>query len=121
MAECDGTEPVEDDETLFRRVPVNPKYYNPEIDPLPTPLAFRPREDDKTGLSVSRAKYTTMFDVVGNPRDKSFYVAVLVAGSLGERGIRVEPAPEPGDPGHVELPDLRYDNRSSREAEEWQV
>ena len=121
MADHDGTEPIEDDERLFRRVPVNPRYFDPAVDPRPTPLAFRPRNEDATGLSLSRAKYKTMEEVAANPRGSSYYVAVLIAGELRARGIRVEPNPVPGDPGHAELPDLRYDNRSTDQAEEWQV
>ena len=121
MADGDGTEPIEDDEQLYRRVPVNPQYFNPDVDLYPTPLAFRPRNEDTTGLSLSRAKYKTMQEVAANPRGRPYYVAVLIAGELRARGIRVEPNPVPGDPGHAELPDLRYDNRSTDQAEEWQV
>ena len=121
MADADGTEPIEDDERLYRRLPIHPKYFDPAVDPAPTPFAFRPREEDDTGLSVSRAKYKTVEDVAANPRGKQYYVAILEAGELRRRGIRVVPKPLDGDPGHAELPDLRYDNRTTAEAEEMQV
>lgn len=121
MADADGTEPIEDDERLYRRVPVRPEYHDPAVDTQPSPLAFNPRPDDTTGLSLSRAKYKSMSEVAANPHGKRFYVAVLVAGAMRARGIAVVPKPLPGDPGHAEIPGLRYDNRRSDTAEEWKV
>ena len=121
MTDAGGTEPVEDNERLYRRVPIHPRYFDPAVDPQPTPFAFRPREEDTTGLSLSRAKYKSLNEVAANPRGKRYYVAVLVAGALRARGMEVVARPLPGDPGHAEIPELRYDNRASQQAEEWQV
>lgn len=121
MANADGTEPVEDEERLYRRVPIHPQYFDHAVDAHPTPFAFRPRQEDSTGLSVYRAKYKSMNEVAANSRGKRYFIAVMVVGALRARGIEVEPRPLPQDPGHAEIPGLRYDNRSTQQAEEWQV
>jgi len=110
----EGTEPIEDDEELYRRIPVS--RYDPEIDPCPSRRAFRPHEYDTNGLSVFRAKYKKPQEVARNDRGKRYYVAVLRAGDLRACGIEVVPSPiPPDDLGHAELPGLRYDNRRETE------
>ena len=117
---ADGTEPIDDDELLYRRVPLS--HFNESNDPKLTPQTFRPRQDDTTGLSVSRAKYKSIEQVAQNPRDKQYYVAVLRAGDLRAYGISVEPRSKPPDDlGHAELPGLTYDHRRDDSVEEWIV
>ncbi|MDP6547074.1 MAG: hypothetical protein QGH60_24120 [Phycisphaerae bacterium] len=117
---ADGTEPIDDDELLYRRVPL--QYFDESNDPKLSPKTFRPRSDDITGLSVSRAKYKSVEQVAQNSRDKRYYVAVLRAGDLRTHGILVEPKPKPPDDlGHAELPGLTYDHRKDDSVEEWQV
>jgi hypothetical protein len=82
-------------------------------------MAFRPRESDTTGLSISRAKYLAP-DRLPNPRGKPYYVAVLKAGDLRAMGITVVSKPVPDNLGHAELSDLTWANRSSDSAEEKQ-
>ncbi len=53
----DGTEPIDDMEILYRRIPVSQGYYDPKVDSKPSPLAFKPTKSDTTGLSLYRAKY----------------------------------------------------------------
>ena len=105
----DGSEPILDDEILYRRVPT--LWYSPEtgLDPE----AFHPHKtEDHTGLSLSRAKYKTPSEAARSPRPgKSYYVAVLKASDMRRHGIRVDPRPRPGDPGHSELPDLNSGSR----------
>ena len=116
----DGTEPIDDDELLYRRVPL--PYFDASSDPKPTPQAFSPREDDTTGLSVSRARYKSIEQVAQNPRGKHYHVAVLRAGDLRNHDISVVPSPKPpDDPGHAELPGLTYDRRGDDAVEEWKV
>lgn len=117
----DGTEPIADDEILYRRVPVQPEYYNPALDSKPRPEAFRPRKDDTTGLSVYRAKYKSIEDVAENPRGKRYYVAVMRATDLREHGIKVLPRPVPDDPGHAEIPSITHENRRTPAAREQQL
>lgn len=60
MAAPDGTDPIADDEVLYRRIPVSQNWFDPQIDSQPSPQAFHPTSRDATGLSLYRAKYTTL-------------------------------------------------------------
>lgn len=116
-----GTEPVADDELLYRRIPVSQRWYDPQVDPCPSPEAFRPTPNDATGLSVYRGKYKTVEEAARGLEGKSYYVAVLRAGDLRANGIDVVPRPKEGDPGHAELPGLTYENRKMDKVLEWKV
>lgn len=119
MGVDDGTEPVADDELLYRRVSVPSGWYSPETGLKAN--AFAPHKtEDATGLSVDRAKYKTIEQAAKGRAGKSNYVAVLRAGDLRQRGIEVVPRPQPGDPGHAELPDLNSDNRKTDRTRELQ-
>ena len=118
---ADACEPITDDEELYRRIPVSQNYYDPSISEPPSPKAFRPRKPDETGLSIQRAKFASVEEICTNDGGRRYYVAVLRAGDLRERGIEVVPRPERGSPGHAELPRLRYENRRNTECEELQV
>ena len=116
MAELDldGTEPIDDDELLYRRIPVSREWYaNNEL----LPEAFDPRPDEHTGISIYRAKYKTLEEAAKGPGKKGYYVAVLRAGDLKNHGIQVVPRPIlPDDPGHAELPELTAENRDTDSA-----
>ena len=112
----DDSEPIEDDELLYRRVQL--VHFDPSQGPCPSPQAFRATAHDETGVSVFRAKFTTVEDVVRNDRGKSYYVAVLRAGNLRANCIDVVPKPQEDRPGHAELPGLTYENRKSDTSEE---
>ena len=112
-----GEEPVDDDEIIYRRIPLS--RFDAEKR-LVAVHAFNPRDADTTGLSVTRAKYhPTIEDVARNPRGSKYYVAVLKVTELRARGIDVVPRPlhaeDPQhpeyDPGHAELPQITYDKR----------
>jgi hypothetical protein len=110
----DGTEPIADEELLYRRVPASMGWYSPGAEL--NSQAFAPRSDDVTGLSVSRAKYKSIEDAAKGRPGKSYYVAVLRAGDLRQNGIEIVPRPRPpDDPGHAELPDLNSSNRKADE------
>ena len=118
----DGTEPIADEEELYRRIPVSPNWYDPAVDSHPSPRAFRPIDEDKSGLSLYRAKYKSIRQVAENLRGKRYYVAVLRAGALREYGIKVVPKPiPPHDLGHAEIPSLTYTNRKEQRAVEQQL
>ena len=121
MAHADGTEPIDDEELLYRRIPASQDWYDPSKEPNLAVPAFRPRKYDTTGISLSRAKYKSLREAAQNPRGKSCYIAVLRAGDLRSAGIEVVPRPEDGDPGHAEIPSLNYENRKSDQAKEWIV
>lgn len=106
----DGSEPIADEELLYRRVPASTGWYSPESGLKPE--AFAPHKiHDATGLSLSRGKYKSAEDAALGQPGKSYYVVVLHAADLRGQGIAVEPQPLPGDPGHAELPGLNSDNR----------
>ena len=121
MLPLDGTEPIDDDEFLYRRIPVSQNWYDPQVDSRPSPEAFRPTQFDKTGLSLSRGKYKSIEDAARGMEGKKYYIAILRAGDLRAIGIPVEPRPQPNDPGHAEIPGLTYDNRKTDRALEWKV
>ena len=56
----DGSEPIADHEIPYRRIPAASGFYDPLVDPNPSPMAFRPTTQDTTGLSLSRAKYKSV-------------------------------------------------------------
>ena len=118
MPASEGTESVADDEFLYRRIPVSMSWYSGEN---LSPEAFAPRKDETTGISLYRAKYKSIDEAARGLGKKGYYVAVLRAGDLRERGIEAEPRPGPGDPGHVELPQLTSENRLAPESQERQV
>jgi hypothetical protein len=121
MISPDGTEPIDDDEFLYRRIPVSQNWYDPRVDSRPSPEAFKPTQYDDTGLSLSRSKYKSVEEAARGMEGKKYYVAVLRVGDLRAEGIPVEPRPKPGDPGHAEIPGLTYDNRKTDRAVEWKT
>jgi hypothetical protein len=108
-----GHEPIGDGEILYRRIPVSMGWYDTHG---LSPEAFEPRDDEKTGISVFRAKYKSLEEAANGKSKKGYYIAVFRAGDLRANGIEVMPRPEADDPGHAELPNLTCDNRNTNEA-----
>lgn len=107
---ADRAEPIDDDELLYRRIPM--AWHDPSIDERPSPQAFRPRKDDTSGLSLTREKYHTPEEAAALGRaGNKYYVAIVRAGDLRAKGIRVEPDPAVDDRGHAVLPDLTHVTR----------
>lgn len=117
----DGSEPIADDEILYRRIPASSGFYDPDVDSSPSPLAFRPTQLDTTGLSLSRAKYKTLEQAGQGREGKQYYVAVLRAGELRRLGMEIVPRPLDDDLGHCEIADLTFANRKSMPFAEWQA
>jgi hypothetical protein len=113
MPPDDGTEPVADDELLYRRIPVSMGWYSGGT---VSPEAFDPRPDETTGISVFRAKYKSIADAGIGKSKKGYYVAVLCASELRQNEIEIEPRPLEGEPGHAELPGLTCENRLTTES-----
>ena len=113
----DGTEPITDDEILYRRSNTSEKHFNPESGEPISPKAFKPHRDrDKTGLSVFRAKYVNPYKLCDDGSGRRFWVISLCAGDLRRHGIEVIPRPsKQAGPGHAELPGLHSDNRKKTE------
>jgi hypothetical protein len=120
MPELDDTIPIGDDELVFRRVPVSMNWYG-ESAGL-SPLAFRPRDNDETGLSVVRGEpYNTLAEAARGPSKKGYFIAVLRAGDLRKQGLVVEPKPIAGVSGHAEITSLTRANRATDEAKSMMV
>lgn len=117
----DGSEPIADHELLYRRIPAATGFYDPQVDPNPSPLAFRPTQQDTTGLSLTRAKYKSLEQAARGREGKQYYVAVLRAGELRRLGMDVVPRPVADDPGHCEIAELSFANRKAMPFAEWQA
>jgi len=109
MASPDGNEPIADDELLYRRIPASTNWYSEAV---LSPMAFRPHgERDVDGISLWRAKHTSIDQAARGRPGKEYYVAVLRAGDLAAHGIEVTATPKRGEPGHASLPALNSENR----------
>ncbi|NQV25669.1 MAG: hypothetical protein HQ518_15025 [Rhodopirellula sp.] len=113
--------PIEDDEILYRRIPVSREWYvNGELHPE----AFGPRKDEHSGISVYRKRFKSLEDVAQGKSRKGYFVVSLRVSDLKTCGITVEPRPEVEDgwdDAHAELPGLNAANRKTDEAEELQA
>jgi hypothetical protein len=118
MSECDGTEPVAEDEILYRRVPVSMGWCS-ETDVSPN--AFDPRDDETTGISIYRAKYKSIEAAAKGRSKRGYFIVVFRASDLLRAGIRIEPRPLLDDIGHAELPQLTSQTRDSDEAKSFMV
>lgn len=112
-----GSEPVDDDELLYRRIPESLGWYDRATGIL-SAEAFGPHKTrDATGLSLARAKYKSIEEAALGQPGKSYFVAVLRAGDLRQQGIEIVPRPDVGagqwDPAHAELPDLNSEVRKA--------
>ncbi len=119
-----GSDPIEDDEFLYRRVPASMDWYDANSDDL-RPEAFGPHKTrDNTGLSVTRANRKSIKEAARGQPGKSYYVAIFRAGSLREQGIEVVPRPnlpnDEYDPAHAELPELNSGTRKESQTLQWQ-
>ncbi len=113
------TEPITDDELLYRRVPASTQWYDPTTGVL-NAQAFAPHKHrDATGLSVVRAKHKSIEEAAAGQSGKTYYVAVLRVADLRDSGIEVIQTP-PDDPAHAELPSLNGGNRKADETLERQ-
>src|SRR5262245_62167982 len=104
-------EPVGDQEFILRRV--HKSHYR---DGLPTPIqrvAFRPNENDTTGLSVYRARFVSLYsDVLQAVREEKrgqYYISRLSVRALRRLSMTVVPDPNPEDiRGHCIIPELSW-------------
>ncbi len=119
MPDAEPSTHVDDGELILRRIPINPGWYNPASGEI-SHLAFRPRRDDVTGLSVTRAKsdshpefLTPAQDAALGTNASGYYVAVLRVGDLRSHDINVVAKSEQRNSGHAELALLAYDARRS--------
>jgi hypothetical protein len=105
----DAAPPIDPDEFLLRRIPVQKGYYDPEKAPPVEAGAFRPNPNDIDGISIYRERLLSVSALVAGT-DKAasgFTIARLVARDLLALGFTLEPKQEEGDlPGHVIVPEI---------------
>jgi hypothetical protein len=108
MSPGDGSEPIADDEVVFRRISDRSGWYNPSLDRPVAWEAFRPNENDVRGLSVWRAKYISAPEAAarGARPGRRYFVLRMRVGRLRTAGVQVEPSPAEGGPGHATLANL---------------
>lgn len=115
MSPANGTEPLTDDELLYRRIPASQNWYTESV---LSPEAYRPhKKQDIDGLSLWRAKHKSLEEVAHEGRPgREYYVAVLRVADLREHGVQVVATANTGGVGHVSLPALNAENRRTPEA-----
>jgi hypothetical protein len=120
----DGTEPLDDDETVYRRI--LPEWARDPADGRPMLVAFRPTDDDHDGLSFVRAKYASAREAARGRRQR-YCVACLRVRDIRAIGLNI--VPEPLEPvadeppaariGHCRVPELNTACRGSEREYEW--
>jgi len=107
---ADQTAPVTDDESVYRRV--HRSFFRGDLQPCLQPFAFRPNQNDTTGLSVFRASFLRPEDTLANvdpARRNEYYVACLNVADLRALALTVVAEPDPqGPPGHAIIPELNW-------------
>jgi hypothetical protein len=109
--------PIDDDEILFRRIPVSMGWY---ANGLLSSEAFAPRRDEHSGISVYRKRFRSLEEVAQGKSKLGYYVVSLRVADLRKAGIEVVPqpvVPEGWDDAHAELPGLNTNNRRTNSAE----
>ncbi len=106
----DEQDPVDDSEFVYRRIPR--AYYDATLAIPVQREAFRPTENDTTGLSVFRAQFAHPLDTLATvdpAKAKDYYVARLSVRDLRKLGLTVAPNPlADGPPGHAIIPELKW-------------
>ena len=112
MAVVAENDPVESEESILRRIPENPQFYNPELLVPITPGAFRPTEADTDGLSVTRNLFCTPKQLAAKHRNPNrCFVARILVERVRALAIEVipDPKPCPVPRGHALIPELFHD------------
>lgn len=115
----DELDPVDDNEFVYRRIP--PVYFDAVLGMRVQREAFRPTEQDTTGLSVLRARFAKPLDTLANlseDKAKKYYVARISVADIRKLGLTVTSDPiTGGPPGHAVIPELsweRYEGAKDR-------
>lgn len=110
----DGTEQVEKDELIYRRVLDKTGFYKPDRPHPLSPKAFRPVPRDIDGISVTRANYVGRDPLAAaalGEAGRNYYIIEIRAGDLEAIGLTVQPSPiPPDDLGHAVIPLLNIAN-----------
>jgi hypothetical protein len=121
-----GAAPIDPDEPILRRIPINPGYYSPTKAPPVERGAFVPRPIDVDGLSFYLEREISPAELVAavqNARCR-FVVARMRASDIYGLGLSLVTTMEPGDlPGHMIVPEINfatYHDRAQRQRmKEW--
>lgn len=103
--------PVDASEFVYRRI--HRSFLDPALELRVQPAAFRPNENDRTGLSVFRARFVqpagTLANVLESKRAE-YVIARIAVEQLTRLGLTVIPEPDlTGPPGHAIIPELAWD------------
>jgi hypothetical protein len=104
----DEHQPVDEREFVYRRI--HRAYYQAGL-PIPIqPAAFRPNQNDISGLSLFRAAFVQPADTLASieaSKRINYYVARIAVQDLDRLGLTVVPDPDPDGPlGHAIIPEL---------------
>jgi hypothetical protein len=106
----DEHQPVAANEFVYRRI--HRIYYTAGLLMPIQAAAFRPSQQDTTGLSVFRAAFLQPADTLANlgaSKRNEYYVARIAVQDLYQLGLTVVPEPDPaGPPGHAVIPELGW-------------
>lgn len=107
-------EHVSREDVLYRRIPASIGAYNASGLAI---KAFSPNQNDTGGLSVSHSRNgRTAQDEGSEGRSgKDYYVAVIDRRTVELLGIQLEDRPVEGNPSHVEIVQLTYEAKKSKE------
>ena len=108
----DSPELFDEGEFVYRRI--HRSFVQSELPLSIQPAAFRPNENDKTGLSVFRARDVQAADTLETvpiAKRGEYLVARLAVRDLLRLGLTVVDDPDPdGPPGHSVIPELSWNS-----------
>jgi len=110
MSAADGSEPIADDEFVYRRVPASVGFYNPISDRPVQWITFKPNERDVSGISVWRSKHVSPEDAARTHArpGKAYYVIRLKTRDLRRLGAEIAATPDEGGTGHASITNLSW-------------
>lgn len=116
----DERDPVDHSEFVYRRI--HRSFFTAGAPTPVWPWAFRPNQNDATGISVFRASFATPTSILADvdpTKVDDYYIARLSVAALRNLGLTVEPEPVAGgSPGHAVVPELSW---SAYQAKKQQV
>lgn len=98
-------DPLHPDEIVYRRIPRN-CLPRPKHESIPAWVAFRPNDDDLTGLSLSREEHESIEQAAQGMPGKRYHVARMRVRDLNEVGLSVIADEPETNPGHAIIPEL---------------
>ena len=111
MPELGTIQPLSEQELLYRRLPMNPSYFDASARVVHE-LAFQPEWHDVDGLSVSRECLGPEGAAASGAMGRSFYVATLrVSDLVGKLGLTLVADRD----DHAVITELTYERRRSKE------